>query len=447
MGWYFVGDHRRAEEALLQSDRLAPGDREVRLHLARICLQDAAVHLWRIDEECHHTRIPKSEELVEKAVEYLKDVEPSGPESDDLDILSARAYRLWAGRDYASLHRLCRTTLGRHSGKMGSEEFWFLLSIAERTRRQSLQALRQALERRPHYPEALCLLGGMKGRSNLQGALADFSAALRISPYYEKAFLGRALIRGQLQDWKGMLADLTEAVRLNPADWAAISYRGWARVHTGDREGAMADFSEATRLRPDAASPFYYRGTLREREGELRLALSDFDEAIRRNPRMTDAYNNRGVVHTRLGNIAHALADYDIVHLYCSRHPGSYSGRGQVLARMGLWQRCLIETERALVAGTHFPNETVYKSVAFYDRGLDLYGLGWDNPVPALTEALLRNPAYYEAFAFRGAARFQRGDRLGALHDYLLAWGLAPAEYKRGKPQIKNVIDHMLRSK
>src|SRR5207247_2490600 len=93
-------------------------------------------------------------------------------------------------------------------------------------------------------------------------ALADFDAALALSPDDPAGFFNRGLARLRLLDEPG-----TEPVSCRPArpdDAPAL-------------EAALADFDTALRHEPDNLRARLSRGFLRRRRGDLDGALADFD--------------------------------------------------------------------------------------------------------------------------------------------------------------------------
>jgi tetratricopeptide (TPR) repeat protein len=71
----------------------------------------------------------------------------------------------------------------------------------------------------------------------------------------------------------GALQDYTEAIRLKP-DYADAFYnRGVARRAKGDVDGALQDYTEAIRLKPDYADAFNNRGVARGDKGDVKSQL------------------------------------------------------------------------------------------------------------------------------------------------------------------------------
>ena len=69
-----------------------------------------------------------------------------------------------------------------------------------------------------------------------------------LKPDYAETFNKRGLARSAKGDVEGALQDYSEAIRLKPDFALAFYNRGNARKDTGDLEGAAQDLAEATRL-------------------------------------------------------------------------------------------------------------------------------------------------------------------------------------------------------
>ena len=84
---------------------------------------------------------------------------------------------------------------------------------------------------------------------DIEGAIADYTAAIRINPNYAKAYNKRGIIRGRnLQDYPAAKADFDRAIAINPNYGDA--YYNRARVHEflEDKPGAIADYQKAAEL-------------------------------------------------------------------------------------------------------------------------------------------------------------------------------------------------------
>jgi tetratricopeptide (TPR) repeat protein len=107
-------------------------------------------------------------------------------------------------------------------------------------------------------------------------ALADFDQAVNLRPDDDAtSYTGRAWVRLALRDFDGAIADYSEALRLAPGTVSSHVGRGHAHFVRGDTTAAIADFTEAVHLNPQSASAYNRRGLAYRRSGELARAIDD----------------------------------------------------------------------------------------------------------------------------------------------------------------------------
>ena len=149
-----------------------------------------------------------------------------------------------------------------------------------------------------------------KDKGDFDGAIADYSEAIRLNPQYALAHNSRGSARKDKGDLDGAIADYSEAIRLNPQYATAYYNRANARKDKGDLDGAIADYSELLVLKPRYASAYYSRGDARKNKGDFDGAIADYSEAIRLDPQYIVAYHNRGSARYDKGDLEGAVAGY-----------------------------------------------------------------------------------------------------------------------------------------
>jgi len=90
------------------------------------------------------------------------------------------------------------------------------------------------------------------------------------------AYLARALDNCDRHDLNGAIADYSAALALQPNSADAYLGRGLAYYARGDLDRAGEDFTQALALRPDDATAFCSRGLVRRGLGQRAAALADF---------------------------------------------------------------------------------------------------------------------------------------------------------------------------
>ena len=109
--------------------------------------------------------------------------------------------------------------------------------------------------------------------------------------------LNRGLDKAKRGDYQGAIADYTQAIRTNPNLTGAYIHRGTAHHDVGDLSRAIADFNLALRLEPNNAIARYSRGEARSDVGDLPGAIADLNQAIVLAPNFAKAYNDRSVAY------------------------------------------------------------------------------------------------------------------------------------------------------
>ena len=150
----------------------------------------------------------------------------------------------------------------------------------------------EALRLDPESAEGYHLRGMVEQQDeNPEGAIADFSEALRREASHSWARLGRAICNLELKEYDEVLKDCDVAVRELPTIPRCYDVRGTARRALGNLEGALADFNESVRLAPQSVMPYNYRAGVHYAKGEYTAAIHDHMEALKRDPRQAGTFN------------------------------------------------------------------------------------------------------------------------------------------------------------
>jgi len=146
--------------------------------------------------------------------------------------------------------------------------------------------------------------------NNYNGAISDFTAAIRIKPDYAYAYNNRGFAKRNLKDYYGAISDYSKAIDLDPDYALAYNNRGFAKRNLKDYYGAINDYSKAIELKPDDALYYSNRGVAKENLKDYYGAINDYSKAIELKPDDAMAYSNRGITKENLGDLNGACADW-----------------------------------------------------------------------------------------------------------------------------------------
>jgi tetratricopeptide (TPR) repeat protein len=127
-----------------------------------------------------------------------------------------------------------------------------------------------------------------EGVEDWQGALLDYSKALKINSEYANAYNNRGNIKLKLADYPGAIIDYDQAIALNHRFVEAYSNRGIARQYLGDDAGAGEDFDQAIELNATYVDAYFRRGVVRQNLGDYAGATEDFDKVVELDPESGD---------------------------------------------------------------------------------------------------------------------------------------------------------------
>jgi tetratricopeptide (TPR) repeat protein/S1-C subfamily serine protease len=295
---------------------------------------------------------------------------------------------------------------------------WDNLSVAYRESNQldkALAAINKAIQLQPNNPnlynQKYVVLSDLK---RYKEAAAAINKAIELSPR-AAFYLNRGIVRNELGDKQGAIDDYTQAIKINPNYAQAYNNRGVARNELGDKQGAIDDYTQAIKINPNLALAYYNRGNVRDDLGDKQGAIDDFNQAIKINPNYAKAYYNRGIVRNELGDKQGAIDDYTQAIKINPNYANAYYNRGIVRNELGDKQGAIDDYTQAIKINPNL-------ALAYYGRGYVRYELG-DKPgaIDDFNQAIKFNPNYADAYYNRGNARSDLGDKQGAIDDYTLA--------------------------
>jgi len=163
----------------------------------------------------------------------------------------------------------------------------------------------------PITASELIKLGQQKlDEEKVDGAIANFTSAIRLDPNNADAYSKRAEAR-LYEDVAGAIGDHTKVLQLEPKGTDALSQRSLARERLLDYDGARQDLDQAIQLKPDDSDFYARRSKIRTVQGDYQSAIADATQAIRLDPESAEGYAARCHSHVRINDFKAAIADCD----------------------------------------------------------------------------------------------------------------------------------------
>ena len=288
------------------------------------------------------------------------------------------------------------------------------------------------------------LAKGIKG--DLNGARADFNAAIKIDPKLAAAYDGRAGVEFSEGNLEAAAADYNRALKLDST--LASPYVGLGNIKQwkGDMDGAIADYNRAIELnsklanayvgrasakvfRAGEAKAYASRGLTKLIKGDQKGAIADFNSAISLDPKVARPYGMRAEIELTRGDLGAAAADYSRALRLDPDNGAAYSGRAEVKYRKGDLDGAIADYNRAIelnsnLASTQFvrANPKPYRGEearVYISRGdVNLLKGDLDAAIADYNQALKVDPTFVGAYGSRGSANLLAHEWTAALRDY-----------------------------
>lgn len=215
-------------------------------------------------------------------------------------------------------------------------------------------------------------------RREIDKAVSDFDAALRIDPNQGWVLNNRGILHFERDDHARALADFDQALRLEPSNANVLNNRGNVRRARKLYDLAIADFSEAIRIAPGYEYAYFNRGLAWADKKEYDRAIADFDEAIRLDPTDALTYYHRGLAWSAKGEYGNAVEDFDHTVKLDKGLVFAYRDRGRARAAQKDYAGAIRDLDRAIEldprsARAHYWRGLVRVETREFDKALADY--------------------------------------------------------------------------
>ena len=145
----------------------------------------------------------------------------------------------------------------------------------------------------------------------VEQAAEFFTARIRANPNDAFAFLVRATLWSDADQFDKAIADYAAAIKIDPGDAYAYQRRGEAFRNIKEYDKAIADLDEAIRLGDRSEMVYYNRGEAFLDVGDCDKAIADFTHVIELDSKDACAYRNSGWARVHTTEFDHAVTDFD----------------------------------------------------------------------------------------------------------------------------------------
>jgi tetratricopeptide (TPR) repeat protein len=249
------------------------------------------------------------------------------------------------------------------------------------------------------------------------------------------AHFSRGLAYLEQNDLDGAIADFTDAIRLDPKNATAYDNRGQAFSLKGDYDRAIADFDQAVNIDPGHSSAFNRRGIAWQAKGEVDRAIADFSRAIAVAPRFAGPYFNRAITRQGQGLLDLALADLaEVIRLEPSLARAHYA-RAEIFMAKHDPDAAIAELDAMIALDPDSPVFVYYmRGTARYDRYMRASALidpeDLKRAIADFSKAIEKGPYYTEAYRARAMAEETDGQHELAATDLAKAEGREPIRFR-----------------
>jgi serine/threonine protein kinase len=191
------------------------------------------------------------------------------------------------------------------------------LAIERDARFQSAREMREALGISNDPVEFVSKGIECLGNADYEGAIEQFTKAIRLNPKYSEAYNNRGIAYTNKGDSEKALADYNAAIRLDPEFFYAFINRGKLFSDRNEIELAIMDYTRAIEINPENPVTYYNRANAYSTQKYFTLAIADYTRAIELNPAYELAYNNRSVAYAEIGEHEKSKNDL-IMYLKCT---------------------------------------------------------------------------------------------------------------------------------
>ena len=190
------------------------------------------------------------------------------------------------------------------------------------------------------------------------------------------SYLMRGVVRYEADDLERAMVDLDAALRLDPKYVPALIERAYLWLWRNKLDQALADVSKAIELDPRNSYAFVERGVFEYNKKEYDKAERDFQTAIELGSRTAVIYIARGMIFLNKHETNKAYSEFNQAQEIDPRHPDAYAAFASLFLMRGKTDKAMKVLDQAveidpLCADSHGNRAVVLLSLGRYDKAID----------------------------------------------------------------------------
>lgn len=254
---------------------------------------------------------------------------------------------------------------------------------------------------------------------DFEGAIQDYTEALKFRSNYVIAYRGRGYAYAQLGDATKAFQDLDKVVELTPEDSWIYTWRGDAYFALGDKEAGKKEYETAISKSSELAPNFYkIRGDRLKNLDDYQGAISDYQAAISLDPENHSYHNKLAILYHDQKDYDKAIESYTEAIRLAPNEALYYSNRGNSYQELEQYDQALADVNKAISISSEYDyiyavRGFIYHRQAKYDQAITDY-----------TRAIELNPNRALSYTYRGYTYALKQQYPEAIDDFTQAIAL-----------------------
>ncbi|HMC97145.1 MAG TPA: tetratricopeptide repeat protein [Flavobacteriales bacterium] len=147
-----------------------------------------------------------------------------------------------------------------------------------------------------------------KDFDNVRALREEFAQRFELSA---DDLVNQAYVKIQEQDLQGAVADMSKALEMSPHQVMALNNRGFTYELLGEYDKALADLDRAIELDGKFAYAYNNRGLVKVRLGRMEEGLRDLRASFELDGKNEYMFRNLGIYHFEMGEFAEAVTQFE----------------------------------------------------------------------------------------------------------------------------------------